>query len=908
MSLVIQAAVTLPFCLTVASTLYAQSGSSPSELIEEVLVTGSRIDRESGFVAPQPITSVSEQDFANRAATNIQEILYDLPQVQRDNMGGTGSGNPGGDYVNLRSLGATRNLVLIDGRRVVPSNINGSVDLNTIPSSMVQRLEIVTGGASAAWGSDAVSGVTNIILKKDFEGLEASAQYDATEYGDGKKTTVTLAGGNNFMDDRLNLSFGAEMAQQDEISNISNRDWFRPFAAIQDSRNGPDHIQVDNATFSRMTAGGVIHSANLLGFNYLANPGNLPGLQFANDGSLIPFNYGGGPIDGVHQAGGDGGYLGDEYNVLNPTDRSSLFTRASFNINEDTNFFFEASYASNESLIDIIIPYDFSLTFRRDNAFISNELAARMDSVRATSFTMGRLQYEYGADTAYGRNQTVRFAGGLDGQINDNWSYSAYYQQGQNDYAYEVAARIVSRFAQQIDSIKDPVTGLPVCRNASGGCVPVNLFGAGKASAEAVDWANGIGTFDSEFVQKVAAVTLQGEMGDLWAGPVLVATGVEWRKETLVGVANDLAETNSLRLGNPSSIAGKDSVAEGFVEAVIPLADGGYLAQQSELNVAARFAQYDLAGSATTWKVGFSHTFTDEYRLRATFSYDLRAPKINELFSPRSAGSGVVFDPLLGISYRVPAFVTTGNTELAPEFADTLTYGFVYTPDFIDGLQLSLDYYDIDITDAIGTINGRSLIERCHVRNETNLCQFIERNAVNNRIIQTTSKRLNLDNLRSSGVDFESSYRFQLAGGRMSLRLLTTKILEDSTLTAGVVQDDAGQVGNSLRGTFITSWTGDRLNLSGNMRYVGSGKRDNYAVVNDGRTDNYGSEVYLGASLRYNLIDNGSQQAEIWVKVENLLDSAPPIFYASSQQPPPTNTAMFDALGRRYSIGVKYAF
>ena len=142
----------------------------------------------------------------------------------------------------------------------------------------------------------------------------------------------------------------------------------------------------------------------------------------------------------------------------------------------------------------------------------------------------------------------------------------------------------------------------------------------------------------------------------------------------------------------------------------------------------------------------------------------------------------------------------------------------------------------------------------------------------------------------------------------MSVRLLTTKVLEDSTLTAGVIEDTSGQVGNSMRGTLISSWTGDRLNLSANMRYVGSGRRDNYAVANDGRTDNYDSEVYLGASVRYNLIDNGSQQAEIWVKVENVLDTAPPIFYEGSQQPPATDTAMFDALGRRYSIGVKYAF
>ena len=266
----------------------AAPDQSTTPAVEEVVVTASRIER-AGFIAPTPLTTIGIAQMEERGATHVRDVLYELPQVVRAAPGSTASGNPGGQYVNLRNLGSARTLVLIDGRRVVPTNTAGNVDLNILPSSLVERLEVVTGGASAAWGSDAVSGVVNLILKRSIQGVEGSVQYNVSQQGDNAQKTFELAAGHEFLGGRLRLMVAGEASNLDGLPSADSRDWGKVQRAFilnptYTTTNGQYRlIPSDNATFSRMTAGGVIFS------------GPLANTQFGPGGQPTVFNRGSRP-------------------------------------------------------------------------------------------------------------------------------------------------------------------------------------------------------------------------------------------------------------------------------------------------------------------------------------------------------------------------------------------------------------------------------------------------------------------------------------------------------------------------------------------------------------------------------------------------------------------------------------
>ena len=885
----------------------AAPDQSTAPAVEEVVVTASRIER-AGFIAPTPLTTIGIAQMEERGATHVRDVLYELPQVVRAAPGSTASGNPGGQYVNLRNLGSARTLVLIDGRRVVPTNTAGNVDLNILPSSLVERLEVVTGGASAAWGSDAVSGVVNLILKRSIQGVEGSVQYNVSQQGDNAQKTFELAAGHEFLGGRLRLMVAGEASNLDGLPSADSRDWGKVQRAFilnptYTTTNGQYRlIPSDNATFSRMTAGGVIFS------------GPLANTQFGPGGQPTVFNRGTN-VATLFMEGGDGGWLGNRINLVSPLERNSVFGRAAFDVSDKLTVFAEVSRAYSHTLSDIIIPYDQgTLTIRNDNAFLPAATKAAMAAAKATSFLMGRLNFELGDDYSDGTYETERYVIGAEGRLENDWRWSAYYQKGKNQYALDIGSRYEDNWLLGIDSVIDKVTGNPICRstltNPTNGCVPINVFGAGSISAAAVDYATGVGTTRSVYNQDVVAAELNGDLGSTWAGPISWATGFEARKETLDVKTDADSQANRFRLGNAKPQAGEESVKEGFLETVVPLARDLPFALSSDLNAAVRYTKYEQAGPATTWKVGLTHELNDQVRLRTTRSRDIRAPKLNEIFSAGGRGSGVFIDPFTGTQPRVIT-ITQGNLNLTPEIADTLTYGVVYRPSFLPGLQLAADAYDIKIADAIATVAGQSAINRCYT-GSTIFCAAINR--VAGVITEVTSRQTNFAEARSTGYDLEAAYGLDLntindsLTGRVNLRLLASKILESSVDDGLKVTDVAGEAGIDWRISGNASYRNGPLTLASNFRYIGGGTIDN--TYNEGVLDvannHQDAVVYFGASAQYLLVTRDRYEMNLFARVDNLLDTDPAVQYSTGQQPSSTNNALYDTVGRSFAIGLRF--
>lgn len=498
-----------------------------------------------------------------------------------------------------------------------------------------------------------------------------------------------------------------------------------------------------------------------------------------------------------------------------------------------------------------------------------------------------------------------------DGRFNDNWRWSAYYQSGTSNYALDIGSRYEDNWLLGIDSVIHPTTLLPVCRstltNPTNGCVPINVFGAGSISPAAADYATGVGTTRSVYEQDVFAANLRGDLGATWAGPISWATGFEFRTETLNVVTDADSQANRFRLGNAKPQSGEESVQEAFIETVIPLARDLPFALSSDINAAARSTEYDLAGPATTWKVGWTHEFNEQVRLRVTRSRDIRAPRLNELFAPGGRGSAVLIDPFTSTQPRVIT-ITTGNLGLTPEIADTLTYGVVFRPSFVPGLQLAFDAYDIEIDDAIGTVGAQATIDRCFA-GDASYCPSITR--VGGVITEVTNAQRNFSQARTTGFDIEGAYSFDLdAGGRMSFRLLASKINENSTTNGPSVADTAGEVGIDWRVSGNASYRNGPLTLAANVRYIGGGAIDNeYNVTRLDVEDNYqDARAYFGASVQYVVMETDSSEVTAFGRIDNLFDSDPPALYATGQQPTQTNNALFDTVGRSFSIGLRFKF
>lgn len=969
--------------------------------VEEVLVTGTRI-QQSGMQTPVPVTAVDASELQAMAPGNLVEGISQLPQFFNNQTPASADGwfvRGGYGNLNLRGLGINRTLTLLDGRRMISSTAFGGVDINTFPEAMIERVETVTGGASAAYGTDAVAGVTNFILDTDFTGLRTHLQGAQTSRSDGDSYEFSVAFGTE-IGQRGHLLVSGERYEQDGIHSYADRDWYQAWGTIPDE-NGMLLIR-PNVVSRNSTFDGLI----------IAPETSLHGLQFQPDGTYAPY-VGSGPSFGplgappARQSGGSGDDLGAEVQTLMPdNERESFFAYFDYDVSDNLNVYAQAIRGSNETTRfntprGSLQGTPTAIRIFQDNAFLPDEIRQTMIDEGIESFGLHRMGSveDIGADIRLWDDSVMTsLTGGFsltldNGGLFDGWQIGGYYQRGDNERKWYQHGLRVDRIHAAVDAVDDG-NGNIVCRTSLfsdhfAGCEPLNLFGRGNASVDAVDWVVGndpgetittplffadtgfeLGIMDTyvsqpakvnitEMDQQLFELTADGEIADGWAGPVSLAVGVSYREEEILqivrdstntssdhtdghpvlcetdpiaidaglrGVSQDCLNTVGIQYSKVSNIMGDLSVREAFAETYVPLVADRPLMQLMTLGLSARWADYSGSGNIWAWKAGIDMQITEPFRFRATKSRDVRAANLSERFD-KTGGIDTIDDPRYNETYNVTRF-SGGNPNVRPEEADTITAGVIYQPAFASGLQISFDWYQVDITDAIGQLGTDAVVLRCE-EGAADLCALVTRSPVDDRILLVGDVFINIDEARVRGKDLEVLWRRDVSwfggnGEAFQARVLASWLDENSQTLAGTTKiDRAGQTGieqstgiayqlPDFKAIANLSYSNGPFNVFLQGRYIASGIMEAGLVEGvDIESNKVDSAFYTDLRFGYTRDLRGGSSLELFANVNNLLDEDPPVtpyysaFLGYAQQ---TNPGLFDLLGRTYTAGVRFSF
>jgi iron complex outermembrane recepter protein len=908
---------------------------TPSSSVEEIAITGSRIQR-TGMTTPTPVTVMDAATLSVLSPDQLIDSLRQMPQLfdsaRPDFAGAYGRGTAGSSLLNMRGLGSNRTLVLLNGRRVVPSSKVGAVDINLFPEAMISRMEMVTGGASAAYGSDAVTGVTNFILNTNFTGVDTRMQTGDTSLGDRSTQEFSLALGKDF--GPLHIQASLEYFHSDALNGHDNRDWYQDWAIVNNpSPTGPRRLTLPHVGSTYYTNGGLITA------------GPLKGKQFLRDGSLAPFNAGT-VVSGSTGAGGDGANVDRQNEMFPEVERKIGFVYADYNFSEDSSVFIQGVFGRND------VPYRVSelalyrpaseATIFSDNAFLSESVRQQMAAAGVKSFPFGRYSsLEDWQDIEGTRNDTASLTVGLDHNFSNGWHLSGYYQSGETEQLTNSRTSRLDRAYRALDSVISP-SGKIVCRstlsNPNDGCVPLNLFGIGKASPEAVEYLMGWRYGTSVVEEDAAELMVDGELFPGWgAGPVFGAAGVNWRQDNLTAGYTDEASIPATippgdkvgYKGLPSGLnnlkdvfmntemltsQGGYSVKEVFAEVVMPIVADQAYAQNLNATVSTRYAEYSGSGGVLAWKGGVDWNITDPLRLRLTRSRDTRAANLGERFDFLHDPFVTIDDPwakVVGVNPLEGADVG-GNPSVTPELSDTITFGFVYRPGWLPNFNLSIDKYRVKIKSVITQLGNQTIVDQCF--REGAFCYLVKRNPVTGHVLSVNNTFQNLDQATVEGIDLEARYSWELDGGSdIDILFLAGNMTENSlTNSFGNKIEKAGQ------GT-LTKWTGTTsvsyrngpFSLGLSSRYIGSSKLNLLWVEGvDIDNNDIDSRNYFNLQAGYEMENALGGVLNFFGNVQNLLDRDPPwagstlSTWAGARH---TNSN-FDMLGRRFTVGMRYQY
>ena len=972
------AAVSWALCAGVAGIASAQAPDQTSGRqgpVEEVTVTGTRITA-TGMTTPTPVTVVQADELSNMAPGQLIDSLDQLPQFLNNARPSTAASKAdaaGASNLNMRSIGSKRTLVLLDGRRIVPSNRLGIVDINLFPEALLQRVETVTGGASAAYGTDAVAGVVNFILDTEFTGFETHLQGGMTSRNDYDNYEVSIAGGTQ-IGERLHLIGGVERFESERIDNLDGREWYRGIGVVTNSEflatgQGPRLLTRENVVSTEYTNGGMIDA-----------PGtSIDRLYFLPDGSLAPFEFGDHATVGTgtqNMVGGSG---------FNPTDfdptistpafpdgtrsgsfvpdseRSTGYARLTWSATENARLYVEGMWGSTETDSVGTLPLGHSiwaLTVFSGNAFLPDEISQAMEDEGIESFRLQRYHTE--ADIAQDRfimsNDTVSFTVGFDTELTgggffDGWHLQGYLQSGRNDNELIFSDFLRrDRLPMAMDAVRDPATGEIVCNVTLFGdefddCVPVNLFGRGRASPEAIAWVSDDMFVRADLEQNNAEVSASSEIFEGWgAGPVSLAVGAAWREQIIehrIGpdhlvnqppLANDAARgirgittaslgtDDRLEFVDLDNFEGRFDVREVFAETLLPLVADRPLAQQVNASVAARWADYSGSGSIWASKVGLDWRINDVLRLRGTLSRDVRAASLEERFDRQGQGTSLE-DPLFDNQRYTTFQIRGGNPNVSPEEADTFTVGAIYQPARIEGFSMSIDWYDIEVDGAIDFLGVQEIVDQCVDTGSPEFCGRITRDPATNLITLVENTFANVDKRNVSGLDLEVGYvrdvdLFRDGTESLGVRFIASWLDENSTTEAGAPKRDVvGEVGGAgvpeLQWTTNVTYENGPFALFLQGRYIDSGVADIDFVEGVDIDDNSVESVFytnLRAGWRGGF---GDGEWEVFGHVANLFDEDPPLiagWSAFGGTGIGTNENLYDVLGRRYTLGFEVRY
>ena len=945
----------------VAAPQYVLAQEPQSQTLAEVVVTGSRLVR-SDLSAPSPTTVINEDAVQLSGDTTVEAVINELPQLSAGNNSSVNSaGGSGVLTANLRGLDAERTLTLVNGRRFIPANGAGNVDLATIPTALVQRVDIITGGASAVYGSDAIAGAVNFVLRDDFEGLQVSTQYGETSESDGQSRQYELLFGSNFDESRGNVTFYASHATRDPVM-MQDRKFSRvPLnAALGPSGSGNipgGRVSLSAAQIAALNVGngaGVIPT----GPEGCTTP--LSSIRFGENGEVLRhcdpetlFNYAAGnyllrPLERT-QFSGLAHYSFAErataYADMHYALAENEFQQApdSLAIVTGTNPFFEVpNYATNPVLSPAVraLFVNNAGIFDADgdgNARIAGGIARRFGETGLRNFAFERSTL----------GTTVGVRGDFPvGEYNWQWDIFGQYQRSRTDESVR-GTMSPARLSLGLNSTTD-ANGNIVCVTQVLGCVPVNPFGIGAITPEAAAFISPARSSSDRFERSVAGASLAGEFLKLPAGPISAAVGYEYRSDEyrFMPGATDLAK----EYGSASRgiTAGGYDVSEVFGEVRIPLLSGMPFADILAVEGAIRYSDYSNFGSVDTWRAGLEWGPVDWLRFRSAYNVAIRAPNIDELFSPIQEGFSPGNDPCAAVrspsqavkdfcvQQGVPAdeidnFVQTalgfsqfsgGNPDLKEETSETWTVGAVIRVPFVDRFNIAVDYYEIEVEDAIATINAQTTLDVCYqlLDASSEPCRAITRLPDNGQVFQVRASNSNIGSLSVKGVDLTADYTFALpdavgfnGGADMSVVLNTGWLFERvSELVGAAPIDCAGFFGSctaqgaggspDFKALLAASYNSGPLMLRTQVRYIGgleplANIAASTPVVADSVTYvDFAATVQLGEKL------------QLFGGIDNAFDEQPPLLTSSWGGDANTDVTLYDVIGRRYFVGLRAKF
>jgi len=955
--------------LAAAAAAAVQSGpavAAETSVLDEVVVTGSRIVRKD-YEATSPVVTVSAEAFAMSGETQLEKVLNEMPQVVPSVT--TTSNNPsngGQANIDLRGLGTSRTLVLMDGLRLTPSNVSGVVDLNTIPSALIENVEILTGGASSTYGSDAIAGVVNFRMKRDFEGVAVNAQYGQTGESDGTTKSVSLVMGGNFAEGRGNavVSMGydsreAILAGDRKFGEVSygpsltpSGSGTTPDGGVSWGSNLPTQAALDAVFGAYGAAPGSVTPASTIGIN--------------SDGTLFAFGQGttANPVVNYRGDTTDPGYNPLKYsynfgpvNYLQlPLERKQLALFMRYDVIPDQVELYSramyTSYSADQQLAATPVSSGVGTSVPVTNTALPSDLSTLLASrtTPGANFTFGRRTVEVGPRAQDNSYDVVQGVVGLKGVLPNDWKWDVSGSWGQMKQV-NLQSGNVSR-SKLNAALIDPTV------YSSLGCAEFNPFGAGNITPECAAAIGIVATNVTNTDQIQGLASLTGSLFNMPAGPLQFAAGLEYRRNSADFRPDQyLSSGDVVGFNAQKPVSGSIAVTEPFLELSVPLLSEKPFANYLGLDVGYRYSDYNLAGGQDTYKVGLQWRPVESFQVRASYNRAIRAPSISELFLPKQENFPTYSDPCnANSSYRtgadaaavtalcqaqgIPAAVLPtynqafsqarafvgGNLDLKPETADTYTVGFAWQSKsdnvWARNLSLSVDYYNYKITDLISSLSVNSIIGRCFndlganptYSNSNVFCQLFSRDATFRPDgVETTN--LNLAATKLEGVDTQVDWGFPIGEnyGDLAFKLLWTHVLkkaDQETITdafydyQGTISQTIGSATPKDKASLITTWMWKGLTLRYNFRFI-----DGMDVVNNNAQKTKvvnGVKPTVPTYYYHDLTAryDFNKTYSLTVGVNNIADKQPPIYTTDAQAGIQSNTdpSTYDVLGRRYFL------
>ena len=957
--------------LTAGAGLISTSAFAQEQVLEEVIVTGSRLRRDRDFVEISPVATVSMDEIQQSGFLTLEQTINRMPQLKADTTSSTNQYGGVAMSADLRGLGAVRTLVLVDGRRFIPAENSGIADLASIPDILVESVEIVTGGASAIYGSDAISGAVNFRLRDDFQGAEFRYQQGQAAEGDAqtKRADFLLGAGSDDGDSNVTLAVswserGTVMGGDREFSAIpyltNSEGVFAPFG----SGNIPGTVfalqpavfdQINGLSAPGYPGKDLFNSDN-------SCPGPIQGVRFDEGSQPVPYCR---PIDQFN-------YAATNY-LLRPMERYQISAIAKHRVNDKVEIYGQAFYnkmsaayqmapestsptSAGQSRGTLILPAAatnplFNATLRAFWAANSAFFDPDGDGDYEVK-SLGRRFEEFGPRHTSFDVDSFLMTSGMRGDFDfgiSNWTWDAFFQYSQNDTT-QVTTGLLSKSAITLGL--DPVVnadGSVTCRTVIRGCVPVNIFGTDALTPEMATFLQSDRITENQFTRNVVGLHLAGDVLELPAGPVASAFGVEYRGESIEILPGEAQMRGDLWGAPGEVITGDYSLMEVFGEARVPLLADVPFIQSLALEGAVRFADYSTVGQVSTWNLNLDLDVNDQFKLRGGYSGAIRAPNLYELLRPISQGFRPVEDPCLAMNspsqavkdmcvlQGVPsAYVNTledgtrsgyysitgGNPDLLQEEATTTTVGFVLAPNKIPALTMSLDYYNIDLTDTIAQVDGQLLINDCFATLSfgDESCQAIVRDP-NGNMLEVHASTLNLSDRSVNGMDLAVNYAFDSLPGWAGAKdgtidvswfsswqfENTTQVLPtlpstdcagfySGTCSTGAIRPTAA-FRSILRATYATG----PFKISPEVTYVGR-----LALHESSRKNENGTQEGLFFTNLNGSYDF-SEKFGVYFGVNNLFDQEPPIWGYRAAGDMNINVHIYDPVGRSYFLGVQTA-